>query len=611
MLISWYTSFACGKAAIQSSGCTLTTQAGQTFNLNGISGQDDDITATPSTNQQYTYALQICQRANLYRSCDPLLPEDTRIIQRDGNVCHSLGRGNGTLRYADGTLSFTFSHGDTCHSNFARTSFITFLCPDDLKEDRKNTNVTFLGEEDCFYQFEWVTSLACGSKHSGVSKCQFELPEMGVYNFAPLVGIQDVNWVALSSDSSYSCFMINPCGELGIADTSQKSGTDYCNVRTDKTRKAPKECIGSSVCSIHPDGSAKPIGMFDLGQMSGIRTVDKHVVSITGHMKGSNYSATIHYVCKPGDLSSAPVFVGVVDQYNYEFHWNTYAACPSGLQSGADCTVSFQGYLFNLSSIPVLNFTSSDKKYLYEISVCSVLKPTLTHCNSSRPGICQVARASNISYSLGQVNSTLIYEDGTLRLTYSGGHKCQHVSSSPRNTTVLFICDSNAHTPSITSVTEDLCTYVVEVQTKLACPPGNRATECIFFNGSQSYDFSDLSRSLDQGNWETRGPDDSEYFINVCQPLNRVSGCSPLAGACRIWSQGGQTRYTNLGLAYNTSFHQDEDGHVKLVYEFPSSSQGCPRVFATIEFICTHSAYYTEVIATYMYMYMYVIIACC
>ena len=531
------------------------------------------------------------------------------MVQLDGNICHSLGIGSGVLRYVDGSLSLTYSHGETCHSNFARTSLITFLCPADQEEGNiSTTGVRFLGEEDCFYQFEWVTNLACGSKSSGVSSCQFEIPEIGVYNFAPLVGTQDDNFVAVSSDDSYSCFMINPCGKLVLTtETVLRSGSEYCNTQTDSARKAPRACSGASVCIIFPVGSAMPVGLFDLGELSSISSADKHVLTVTGQMRNSSNTATIHYVCKPGDLSSAPVFVGVVDQFNYEFHWNTFAACPSGLQAGSDCTVLFHGYLFNLSSIPVLRFNSADGVYWYEVSVCFPLRPTSTTCNSdstTKPAVCQVRREDHKPYILGMANSTLVYEDGTLKLTYSNGSNCHHVTK-PRRTTLLFICDSNAHTPSIVSVTEDDCTYVVEVLTKLACPPANRATECIYLNNGTTYDFSVLSRSQDQGNWQTRGPDGSEYFINVCQPLNLVSGCSPLAGACRIMSHDGHMTYINLGLAYNTTFYPHGE-HVKLVYEYPSSSQRCPKVYTTIMLVCSNRTDSSEV-NTYIYMYMYVL----
>lgn len=602
-IVTWYTSFACGRAAIQTQGCSLTTQGGQTFNFTGLGLATRDVNSTTeqvdSAGIPYTFSLQICRGNSLFDGCSPRPPTDTRVVQVDSSgVCRSLGSGSGNLRYADGTLSLTYSHGDTCHSNFARTSFVTFLCPENLDGEKSNVStLRFLGEEDCFYQFEWVTDLACGSKTSGVADCQFELPQGGTYNFAPLVGTEDQNWVSVvGGEPDVACFMVNPCGELKVTQEAHATGAEYCN-----RRHAPSGCSGASVCRIASDGSVTRIGKFDLGDTSSIKGVDSNVVTVFGHVGGesSNNTAVIHYVCKTGDLFSAPVYVGVTNEHFYEFHWATFAACPSGVQSGSQCTVSYQGFLFNLSSIPVLEFNDTD--YTYEIAVCSPLRSNQTHCkddDSRDASVCQVQRSGGHHYKLGQSNSTLLYEDGTLKLVYKDGQMCHH-KPQPRNSTILFICDSTAHTASVSSVTEDVCEYVVEVRTKLACPPANRASECIFLNGTNSYDFSDLSRSLYRGNWESRSPDGAVYYINVCQPLNRMPGCSALAGACKkVVSHDGHVTYTDIGMAYDTQFtavHRDGEDRITLTYQSHGQTSQCPNTQTTIEFICNKTTFNSEV----------------
>ena len=511
-------------------------------------------------------------------------------MQKDGQVCRSLGTGSGFLRYADETLTLTYRNGDSCHSNFHRATQITFLCPDDIDGVSKNNSVRFMEEEDCFYVFEWVTDAACGAKDSGVANCQFEIPKMGLYDYAPLVGTQDASWVGISSDDSYKCFLVSPCGKLGVSEASYSSSVDYCKTRTGAVVKAPKECDGASVCAIMTD-HVIAAGFFDLSQSSSIHAVDKNVVSVSGKYK--NYTAVIHYVCKPGDLTTAPIFIGVIDQTIFEFHWKTFAACPKGLTSGSDCSVMYQGYLFNLASIPVLRFNTSDNAYMYEMSVCSQLPSSSKLCNDDpkvRAAACQFSRSTKKHYVLGQANSTLVYEDGVLRLTYSDGAQCHHIST-PRNTTVLFICDETAHTASISSVTEDECTYVVEVRTKLACPAAIRASECTFHCDNHTYDFSSLSRSGVQGNWETRGRDGAEYLINMCQPLNFATGCHPLAGVCRVKSSRASLTYENLGMASNATFQfvsDDHGGHVQLVYYYtPPDIVTCPSWKTTIELYCS------------------------
>jgi hypothetical protein len=490
---------------------------------------------------------------------------------------------------------------------------VTFLCPEKLDGEKSNTSIVkFLGEEDCFYQFEWVTDLACGSMTSGVADCRFELPQGQAYNFAPLVGTEDQNWVSVvAGDPDVACFIINPCGELKVTSETYTTGDKYCN-----HKHAPSGCSGASVCRIASDGSVMRIGYFDLGNSSSIKSVDSNVVTVFGRVQGkANTTAVIHYVCKTGDLFSAPVYVGVTNEHFYEFHWATFAACPSGVQSGSQCTVSYQGFLFNLSTIPVLKF--SDKDYTYDISVCSSLHSNQTLCkdgDSDSAAACQVQNSGNHHFILGQSNSTLLYEDGTLKLVYRGGQKCQH-KPWPRNTTILFICDSTAHAASVSSVTEDECEYVVEVITKLACPPANRASECIFLNGTNSYDFSDLSRSLYKGNWETLGPDGAVYFINVCQPLNRMPGCSALAGACKkVMSHDGHVTYTDIGMAYDAQFtmlHRDGEDRISLAYQSKTQTSQCPSIHTTIELVCNKSTFNSEVsggiyVRTYLFTVVFI-----
>ena len=242
----------------------------------------------------------------------------------------------------------------------------------------------------------------------------------------------------------------------------------------------------------------------------------------------------------------------------------------------------------------------------YEISVCSALRSNETQCtdgDSSGAAICQVQTDSSHHFKLGEANSTLVYEDGSLKLQYSNGQKC-HTGGS-RNATLLFICDSSAHTAAVSNIVEDHCEYVVEVRTKLACPPAVRASECVFFNGSQSYDFSDLSRSLYQGNWEAEGPNGDVYYINVCQPLNRVAGCSVLSGVCKKTTVSeGHVTYSNLGLAYGSGFsykRQDDEERIQLRYHYtdpaegPRPQGGCQSVETVIEFICNKSTFGSEV----------------
>lgn len=592
VVILWYTSYACGSTAIQNTGCQLTTAGGESFDLSGLGSATVEVNGT-TNGDTYGYNVQICEGDSINHDCGRPLTPPIRVAQvsLQSHVCKSAGVGNGKLRFADGALTLTYTGGEKCHTNFARTSVINFVCPESVGNNSGTTQLKFIAEENCFYEFEWVTPLACGATTSGASSCQFELGG-STYNFAPLVGSKDENWVAVDEDPNTECFMIDPCGKLTVTDDSL-SPTEYCN-----RHLAPPGCVGYSVCQIFTNGTVVPIGKFNLENSSSLTSIDGNILTVLGE-RDAGHKAVIHYVCKTGDLTAPPVFINVTNNAYYEFHWTTFAACPLGVQTGENCMVthSATGFTFNLSSLaPPLTFRASDSQnFNYNISVCSPLPHSeCDHLDHHEDiGLCQSTTGHH--YSMGKANSTLIYADGSLKLHYNEGSSCQHEWPS-RNSTILFVCDSDAHTAAVSSINEaSHCQYEVEIRTKLACPPAFRATECIHFDSAGNvHDLSELSKSI--GNWQTKGSDGSIYYINICRPLNKVGGCSPLASGCRVLTVNGQTTYTNLGLASSatlTTNHQNRRDRVFLQYNFTrtdASSNNCETVRMSIEFVCNRSA---------------------
>ncbi len=515
-------------------------------------------------------------------------------INSDG-VCRVLGVGAERLRYVDGELTLMYGMGDPCHTNFARTTIIHFICPENVESN--SSVITFSGEENCFYEFEWMTPLACGIQTSGVSSCQFEI--LGsMYNFAPLIGIENENWIVLDTESDTECFMMNPCGTLSVAPDSHTSPADYCNAKL-----APEECSGSSVCQIKKDGTLLKVGLFHFGSNTmQIHSADSNVVTVVGDETAANLSAVVHYVCKVGDFTTPPIFIGITNDVLYEFHWMTYAACPTGIELGSECTVSHHstGFVFNLTSLPVISFTKDN--YKYSVSICKSLTDNASPCPSGT-AVCQLQGTHH--YSLGNANSTVVYEDGTLKLYYTGGTKCRHNGNPSRNTTLVFVCDNTAHDPVINDIDEDYCNYVIEVRTKKACQPAYQAHSCLHFTSNNTFDFSTLSRASGSGNWEARGRDGSLYYINICQPLNSIAGCNPLTAVCRVKTSEASTKYTNIALASTANFTtstQSSENSINLKYEYKNvGDELCPTVTTTIHLTCNKSSLNVEVRIRCMY----------
>ena len=510
----WYTMTACDVATIQSNTCHLTTPYDISFDLNQVG----DAKVNPP-NTHYKYVLHPCAKSGINSACGiSSRHSPVHVTQTDtsNSICHSLGQGDGKLRYIDNTLTLTYIMGDVCHNSLPRSSIISFICPKNLNKNCNDTDscVSFVAEEHCIYNFEWITDQACGIITG--SKCKFALKGVN-YNLGLLTEDVTPTYAAVTTSGDTACYLINPCGEVSTM-TGTGSASQYCN-----KRKAPMSCEHNSICKVLKTGNGIPLGSFNLNNAGTIHTVDNSVVSVSTVPAASGKSALIQYICQTGTLLTSPVFVSQFTANITEFHWYTFAACPQGVVFGSDCIVTepATGFKFNLTSLSKQSFEFNDtkKNFQYTIRVCSAI-PLNTYGGScaNNSAICQHASGQTVHKSAGTPSSALIYQDSTLKLVYTNGDACH--DKSKRQTTVVFLCDPNAHKASVENVTEIRhCEYLVEIRTKLACPPAYRSSECVFFSpNGNSYDLLELEKT--EGNWQAEGADGSVYLINVCRPLN-------------------------------------------------------------------------------------------
>ena len=581
--------YACEISAIQTKTCKLSTPFGLEFDISGLAKQPMNVTTTAGSSH-YQYFLSPCSGVGLNSQCSGHSPQPPiRVTQTDlsSDACRSLGQGNGTLRYADNTLSLTYFSGDSCHNGISRTSIITLTCPGKVSSSCGSDNcISFVTENECIYEFEWVTELACAAKRSKFS-CEFKLGGLS-YDLGRLTEGVNPTFAAISYNNDTECYLINPCGELE-GTNEQLTAAKYCNLRV-----VPQACWNNSVCQIRKQSPlAVGFGSFQTFDQNSLEAYDKNVFSVSTKAGSNGHQALIRYICETGRLQSLPVFISQVVANVSEFHWPTYAACPQVSQVGSSCLVQEKstGFSFNLTSLSTHTYTFNNSKYSYRIRVCDALPSG--DCENGA-AMCQVSGAHN-PISCGKPNSTLIYADSSLKLTYSGGHSCS--GGDTRTTTMTFLCDPNAHQAVVENVTEIRhCEYLVEMRTKLACPPAYRATECILFTPSGAvYDLTELSRLT--GNWQAEGSDGSVYVINVCRPLNlqEIGGCNPLSAACRI-TKNPASPNTDIGYASSAKLSVTSNGdslYLRYNYTSPSSdsqTSHCSQVFTNIKLTCDLAA---------------------
>ena len=605
--IQWYTSYACGMSAIESTSCVLKdrltkqtkfdlTELGKNLTTALVTGEDAD---------RYSYHFSICSGRGVdIGHC----PRDTggsivRVSQEYDTTCHSLGSDPGRLKYADGALTMTYSYGDRCHTNFARTSIINFFCPKDVKDLPANTtsHLRYVEEDNCLYTFEWVTPLACPKEEvEDASDCGFQLGKVS-YSLAQLIPESDTNWLVVGGSKSFntSCYMISACGGLVLSGEDYKTGSEFC-----LAQKAPAVCNGFSVCQVFYNGTGRPLGYFDVTDSSSINTISDGVFLLNSTKLGGvcpgrkdKAYSTMTYVCKPGALVDPPVLIANYDDCVVEFQWQTAVACPLAHYHGElnNCKVKDTrlNYEYDLSSLNITSklYSHYVKPFNYTLNVCGEVE-----CGDSKQvGMCQ--HDSDKVHNAGVANSTLEYENGVLRAVYTGGEKCSN--GKPRNTTIIFQCDhSHVGGLVIDDVTEVHCEYEVTALTNLACPPNYRAVECAFQDKlGRQYDLSQLAK--EDFNWEASGTESNNvtYLINVCRPLNKAPGCNPTSAVCEyaLPLNGSGSDYKkflhNLGDASTGHFTVSDCGAVTLTYHFdpPSGSGGCQRL-VNIAFECDKDA---------------------
>lgn len=520
----WVTTHACDVKSVVSSTCVLTTPFGIGFDFTDLTE-----TTVTSSNSKYVYDLKPCSKTGLNVPCARTDVTDiiraTQTNSRSG-ICTVIGKGGGKLRYIDNGLSLTYSLGDSCHNGMARTTVITFLCPDDITTNCTGNCLSFVVEDHCIYEFEWITNTAC-SIVSG-SKCKFQLNSVS-YNFGLLTEDTTPTYAAISSAHDTVCYLISPCGDVEVTNNTYTSA-QYCNKRV-----APSVCASSSVCQIKTSGNPVPMGSFDLQNTATLTTIDHSVISVSTIAASSGKSVLIQYICQTGALLTTPVYISQYTDDIIEFHWYTSAACPQTYSVGSDCMVTEArtGFQFNLTSLSsqTLHFTDTNSKYHYMIQICSSLPSTMYPTGSScgnNSAICQQSSSTNTS--AGQRNSKLTYDNSMLKLTYTDGDQC--TDHSHRKTTVVFLCDPNMHNPLVQNVTEVRhCDYLVEIKTVLACPPAYRSKECVYFSSDgNTYDLLELAKA--EGNWQAEGSDGSVYLINVCRPLNLQGNTTSVRPTC-------------------------------------------------------------------------------
>ncbi|XP_054616857.1 cation-independent mannose-6-phosphate receptor [Dunckerocampus dactyliophorus] len=592
--VEWATEYACHRDYLESHTCKLTSQQHDiSVDLTPLtlSSTDHPYYAHSSNSdgtESYIYYLNVCGKVPT-DECSSLGEFVSSCqVKKTSDIKKVAGRyQNQTLRYSDGDLTLIYPDGAMCSTGFQRMTIISFEC------NRNATNggvgaPVFVGETDCTYYFDWQTAHACvkekedllcrvtdGRKHYDLSPLT-RYPESGL----------NLNWEVVNAESpelDSKRFYLNVCHKV-----IQEGGAAGC----------PEN---AAFCAVDKDQKVISLGSFLSSPQKTEKGNDIRLVYTDGDLcsKTTKIQTILTLKCKPGNLESAPVLRSISsDRCVYELEWYTAAACVLSKTRGDNCKVedTQAGFSFDLSPLSKADggfYNLTNDNYDYYINVCGPVKAATCPENA---GACQVEKSS---WSLGQANSRLSYYDGLIQLSYTNGSQYNNEQHTLRSTLISFLCDHEAGAGKPEFQVEDKYTYNFRWYTSYACP--ERPHECLVTdpNTLDQYDLSSLSRTSSAGNWQAMDLSDTtslkKYYINICRPINAVTGCDRHASVCQMQYTTTQgypkevVSVSNMGISKRRPIIEGRD---RLLLEFtdgaPCESEGQKLTYSTrIHLVCS------------------------
>ncbi|KAF5900285.1 cation-independent mannose-6-phosphate receptor-like, partial [Clarias magur] len=514
----WRTSEACPVKRVQGTDCKVKDpRSGYEFDLSSLSGTDYEV-----KNPQYEYHFAVC---GPLKSTVCAHGADVSSCQVEGTTHRICGLPNQNLTFDDGIIMINYTHGETCHKIYSRSTAILFSC-DHSKNPGKPA---FIRETaDCTYLFEWQTALACPPFKT--TSCSYNDGTGHSYDLSSLA-LHSSNWVVLpQTGNKDQRYYINVCKSL-----VPQSGSWGCPSSASACQKTGVEYVSLGEAQSEPEWEDDAL-------------VLKYTDG-TNCMGGDRKrSSIIRFICDHNKVDSKPTLITALEDCVYSFVWFTAAACPLNSTEHGDCRVTNPrtGHLFDLSSLTreegYTVYHSIDVRRMYRLNVCGPVKNT--GC-AAEAGVC--IKDTKTAVNGGLSSRKLVYKDQVVELTYEGGDVCAANPSLKHKSVISFICKSEgggASKPVLVDSDKDTCTHFFSWHTPLVC---EQQVRCSVWNKTNLIDLSPLihlsgyytATDEDTGENANKDADQSKdtsrvFYINICQPLNPIPGvkCPPGAAVC-------------------------------------------------------------------------------
>ncbi|XP_030627174.1 cation-independent mannose-6-phosphate receptor [Chanos chanos] len=558
----WRTSEACPVRREEGKDCKVKDpKTGYVFDMKTLSGKDYAI-----TNGKYEYHFAVCEAINT-TVCPHKGDEPVASCQMEGGKHKISGMVTQNLIYEDGVIMINYTHGETCHKVYERSTAILFSCD----QSRNPGKPEFIKETaDCTYLFEWHTSLACTPFKT--TSCSYNDGNGNSYDLSSLA-LHNSNWVVQPEGQS-SRYYINVCRSLvplaGRWDCP--SGAAACLKRGDQ--------------------------YFSLGEVEFGPRWDKNIL-VLKYTDGStcprshrNRTTIIRFKCDRDKVDSSPTLITAIEDCVYTFVWFTAAACPLNSTEHGNCQVTnpLTGHLFDLNSLNQEHgytvYDIENQRKMFRLNVCGEMSNV--GCTEGA-GVCIIH--SKTAVSAGRFNKKLSFKDQVVELTYDGGDKCDANPSLNHKSVISFVCKSEGggtSAPVLVDTDEDECTHYFSWHTPLVC---EEQTKCSVWNGTRLIDLKPLVhltgyyQSTDDDLDEDKSSDKSpDFYINICQPLNPIPGvnCPPGAAICMDPDDGPPI---DIGRFSSAPTYKNVTGEVEMFFESRTPCASNPSVNYTSKII--------------------------
>ncbi|XP_060722164.1 cation-independent mannose-6-phosphate receptor [Tachysurus vachellii] len=514
----WRTSEACAVKKAQGTNCKVKDpRSGYEFDLTPLSEKDYAVKGS-----SYEYHFAVCGPVSS-SVCPHGDDQMVSSCQIEGSNHRIAGLANQNLTFDDGVIMINYTHGETCHKIYERSTAIIFSCDHSMNPGKP----VFIRETtSCSYLFEWHTALACPPFKT--ISCSYNDGNGHSYDLSSLA-LHSSNWVVLpQTGNKDQRYYINVCKSLvpqsgswdcpSSAAACQKNGEKY--VSLGETQSEPQWEENMLVLK-YTDGQTCPGG-------------------------DRKRSTIIRFKCDRNKVDSKPTLTTALEDCVYSFVWFTSAACPLDTIEHGDCKVNnpATGHLFDLNSLTqeagYIVYHSVDVRKMYRLNVCGPVKNT--GC-ASDAGVCIKDTSSAVNG--GMSSKKLVYKDHVVELTYEGGDVCEANPTLKHKSIISFVCKSDeggegSSKPVLVDSDKDTCTHFFSWHTPLVC---EQQTSCSVWNKTSLIDLSPLihlsgyytATDEDTDMTEDRSKDASRvFYINICQPLNPIPGvkCPPGAAVC-------------------------------------------------------------------------------